>query len=186
MNLGDVLFATDFSEVARRAGRVATELARESGRRLHVVHVVPPIIDPGDAADQLKRLAAEAGEGARVETAFLSGRVTQQIIRYARDKRIGLIVLGTHGRTGVSRAVLGSVAEGVVRLASCPVLTIPAAVNEAEVPVASDEQPDSRRCIVCGGNTDDLICEACRTRIRGEALERKVEAERAGRRGAPL
>jgi glycine betaine transporter len=134
MNLGDVLFATDFSEVSRRAGRVATELARESGRRLHIVHVVPPITDPGDSADQLKRLAAEAGQRARVETAFLSGRAAQQIVRYARDKRIGLIVLGTHGRTGVSRAVLGSVAEGVVRLASCPVLTIPAAVDEAGVP----------------------------------------------------
>jgi hypothetical protein len=59
-------------------------------------------------------------------------------------------------------------------------------VDEAGVPVASDEQPDARRCIECGGNTDDLICEACRTRIRGEALERKVEAERAGRRGSPL
>jgi K+-sensing histidine kinase KdpD len=165
---------------------VATELARESGKRLHIVHVVPPVTDPGDSPNQLKRLAAEAGDGVRVETAFLSGRVAQQIIRYAQDKRIGLIVLGTHGRTGVSRAVLGSVAEGVVRLASCPVLTIPAAVDEAGLPVASDEWPDSRGCIVCGGNTDDLICEACRTRIRGEALERKAEVERAGRRGSPL
>ena len=54
MDLGDVLFANDFSGVSRRAGGVATELARESGRRLHIVNVVLPITDPGDSADQLE------------------------------------------------------------------------------------------------------------------------------------
>jgi len=47
------------------------------------------------------------------------------------------------------------------------------------------EPPVSRRCAVCAGETEDLICETCRARIRGEALEQKRDAERSGRRGSP-
>ncbi len=126
MNLGDLLLPTDFSPASETAGIVARAMAHERGVRLHIIHVVPPVTDPEDSAEKLKRLAAEIGKDLPVESALLSGRVAHQIIRYARDKGIGLIVLGTHGRTGVSRVLLGSVAESVVRLASCPVLTVPA------------------------------------------------------------
>lgn len=185
--IGDVLFSTDFSTASAPAGLVAAEMARQRGTRLHVVHVVPPVTDPGSAVEQLERLAAGLGKDLRVETALLSGRVAHQIIRYARDKRIGLIVLGTHGRTGVSRALLGSVAESVVRLAPCPVLTVPGTMAEAEPPApAAAEAPVLRGCIVCAGESGELICETCRTRIRAEALEQKLEAERAGHRGSPV
>jgi nucleotide-binding universal stress UspA family protein len=184
MNLGDVLFATDFSPASERAALVAADMARLGGVSLHVVHVVPPVTDPADSNDQLKGLADRLGDG-RVRTALLSGRVAHQIIRYARQERIGLIVLGTHGRTGVSRVLLGSVAEGVVRLAHCPVLTVPPASGEpAPADAVTTTALAIQRCIVCGSHTEELICEPCRTRIRGEALEQKLDAERAGRRGA--
>jgi nucleotide-binding universal stress UspA family protein len=186
MNLGDLLFATDFSAASEPAGRVAKEMARQWEGRLHIVYVVPPATDPADSAEKLTRLAAGLGEGLRAESALLSGRVAHQIVRYAKDKGIGLIVLGTHGRTGVSRALLGSVAESVVRLAPCPVLTVPLAVVGAGAPKAgAAEAPPSHHCVVCGHEAEDLICETCRIRIRAEALERKIEAERPGGRGSP-
>lgn len=185
MNLGDVLFATDFSSTSERAALVAADMARLGGVTLHVVHVVPPVTDAADSSERLKDLAARLGDG-RVRTALLSGRVAHQIIRYSRQEGIGLIVLGTHGRTGVSRVLLGSVAESVVRLAHCPVLTVPAVAAE---PVPADAVATAalavQRCIVCGTHAEELICEPCRTRIRGEALEQKLDAERAGRRGSP-
>jgi len=187
MNLGDLLFATDFSVASEPAGRIAKEMARQWAGRLHVVYVVPLATDPADSAEKLTRLAAGLGEGLRVESALLSGRVAHQIVRYARDKGIGLIVLGTHGRTGVSRALLGSVAESVVRLAPCPVLTVPLAVGGAGAPkVGAAEAPPPHHCVVCGHEAEDLICETCRSRIRAEALERKIEAERPGGRGSPV
>jgi universal stress protein A len=186
MNFGDVLFPTDFSSASERAGFLASEMARQWRVGLHVVHVVPPVTDPGESPDLLKRLAAGLGEGPRVEAALLSGRVAHQIVRYARDKGIGLIVLGTHGRTGVSRALLGSVAESVVRLAPCPVLTVPEATAAETARALAAEPPVPHTCIVCGRQAEDLVCENCRTRIRAEALERKAEAERPGRRGSPV
>ena len=185
MNLGDVLFATDFSSTSERAALVAADMARLGGVTLHVVHVVPPVTDAADSSERLRDLAARLGDG-RVRTALLSGRVAHQIIRYARKEGIGLIVLGTHGRSGVSRVLLGSVAESVVRLAHCPVLTVPAVAAE---PVPADAVATAalvvQRCIVCGAHAEELICEPCRTRIRGEALEQRLDAERAGRRGSP-
>ena len=185
MNLGDVLFPTDFSSASERAGLLAGEMADQWRVRLHVVHVVPPVTDPGESPDRLKRLAAGLGEAPRVQTALLTGRVAHQIVRYARDKGIGLIVLGTHGRTGVSRALLGSVAESVVRLAPCPVLTVPE-VGAGTLPALAAEPPAPHRCIVCARQVEDLVCETCRGRIRGEALEQKADAERPGRRGSPV
>jgi len=59
-----------------------------------------------------------------VETAFLEGRPFVEIIRYAREKAVGLVVIATHGRTGLTHALFGSVAEKVVRKAPCPVLVV--------------------------------------------------------------
>lgn len=91
--------------------------------------------------------------------------------------------MGTHGRTGVSHAVLGSVAEAVVRRAPCLVLTVPAfrtdAVSTMETPAATRREA----CVVCARPSPDLIGEHCRAVIRGEALEHKRGEERAGRPG---
>jgi universal stress protein A len=189
MRLTEILFPTDFSPASEAAGGIARTMARQAGARLHVLHVVPPVTDPSLGAESLTRVAASLGEGLRVETALLSGRAGRNIVDYARDKQIDLIVVGTHGRTGISHAILGSVAETVVRLAPCLVLTVPAAVLEpqsAPAPEPAAGAQPGRPCVVCGRPSDELICEGCRTRIRGEALEQKREAERPGRRGSPV
>ncbi|HUG37476.1 MAG TPA: universal stress protein [Candidatus Limnocylindrales bacterium] len=182
MEIRNVLFATDYSTASWPAGRVASDLARTAGARLHVVHVVPPKLAPGITMDSLHDAVSLFGAGIDCETALLTGWPAAAIVDYARDKAIDLIVIGTHGRTGVSRALLGSVAEHVVRTAPCPVLTVPTTVadtagGEPPVPIA----PRPRPCVVCAQESPDLICESCRARIRAEALDRKLTAERPGR-----
>lgn len=179
-----ILFPTDFSDASRLAGTTAADLARQFGARLHVLHVVPPVTDPTPAPAAVRAIADELGRGLSVVTAVTSGLVARQIAAYARKNAVDLIVIGTHGRTGVTRALLGSVAEAVVRHAPCRVLTVPAAFPPA-VPAArleALEVAETTSCAVCGATTrDELICEACRAKIRGEALDRKMREERAGR-----
>jgi nucleotide-binding universal stress UspA family protein len=176
----DLLFATDFSSLSDWVGAVARDTARGLGATLHVIHVVPLATDPGDAASRLARAASSLADGGRIKTAVLYGRVAREIVGYARDKDVGLIVIGTHGRTGASRILLGSVAEGVVRLASCPVLTVPPRRPDGmPAPPPDDVYP----CIVCSGETEDLICERCRARIRADARDEKRAAERMLRQG---
>jgi nucleotide-binding universal stress UspA family protein len=186
MKLNEILFPTDFSPASEAAGRIAREMALEAGARLHVLHVVPPVTDPSLPAEHLAQVGRSLAQGLRIETVLLSGWAGRNIVDYAREKRIDLIVVGTHGRTGITHAILGSVAETVVRLAPCLVLTVPAAVlaeRSAAVPVAASAP---RPCLVCGKASEDLVCESCRTRIRGEALDQKRAAERPGHRGLPV
>lgn len=181
----NILFATDFSQPARLAGRIAAELARHFGARLHVLHVVPPVTDPTPSAPALRTAVTELEAGLSIVTASVTGRAASEIVKYARRNAIDLIVLGTHGRTGFSRAVLGGVAEAVTRRAGCPVMTVPAVLAGTPAPAMDevDEVKESGSCAVCSAATqDDLICEPCRARIRGEALARKGSEERAGRR----
>jgi len=182
MRTRQVLLAMDFSPAADAAAEVARGIAAEQKARLHVVHVVPPLTDPAYEAERLEQHVARLALPG--ESVLLRGRPGPELLRYARDKGIDLIVLGSHGRTGLSRALLGSVAEQVVRLAPCLVLSVPAAfaLPPAER-ISLEEAPAARHCLICAGDADELICAACRERIRGEALARKMDAERAGRRG---
>lgn len=175
----EILVATDFSEASDAAARTALDYARRFGARLHLLHVAWAGSDPTVPA-ALTKLAADFGASVPVVTAVESGLPAAQIVRYADRKGIGLIVLGTHGRTGVTRALLGSVAERVIRTASCPVLTVPAPAPAALAP-AEEAVAGPRRCLVCAALSDDLICSPCRARIRGEAVERKQKEERSGR-----
>jgi nucleotide-binding universal stress UspA family protein len=120
----EILLATDFSPSSDEALRVAAQLARQLGARLHIVHVSRN----GDphGAYELSRLAAGfASHEIAVTTAHKFGEAAERILAHARDAGVDLIVVGTHGRTGVTRAILGSVAERVTRRAPCPVLTVP-------------------------------------------------------------
>jgi len=184
LSFGNILFATDFSETSRVAGRTAAALARHFGGRLHVLHVVPPVTDPTPAAPALRGAVLDLGEGLSLVSATATGLAASEIVKYARRNAIDLIVLGTHGRTGFSRALLGHVAEAVTRRAGCPVLTVPPVVVGAPVRAPEvDEVKETTSCLVCGAACqDDLVCESCRARIRGDALERKRGEERAGRR----
>jgi nucleotide-binding universal stress UspA family protein len=176
-----VLIATDFSETAEEAARVASDYARGSAGRLHILHVVSPASD-AVADARLERLAADVGGGMSVVTAVRSGVPAAAIVQYALQHGADLIVVGTHGRTGVSRALIGSVAERVVRTAPCPVLTVPRRWRRsAAAPAVVEVEGEAPHCIVCAKTSADLVCESCRARIRGEALERKQREERAGR-----
>ncbi len=144
VQLRRILFPTDFSEPARQAQQYAMALADRFGAELHLLHVVPEIIRPlPDSSTswtppevELKKHVAEAnnhllrGLGAEWAAQHVTARTTtfgsivDEIIKYASEHDIDLIVLGTHGHTGLSRLLIGSVAEKVVRLAACPVLTI--------------------------------------------------------------
>lgn len=183
----EVLFATDFSPCSEVAGTVAANFTGALGARLHVLHVVQP---PRVAKEVpgMSSLATRLGKSFPVVTAVASGEPAREIVRYAAGEGIDLIVVGTHGRTGVTRVLLGSVAEKVSRTAGCPVLTVPPRVRRAagargRAEVIGTEEVGPERCLVCAGAAQDLICEACRARIRAEAFERKLGEMRAGGRG---
>jgi nucleotide-binding universal stress UspA family protein len=183
-----ILVATDFSDTADAALDVAIRYARSFRARLHLVHIFAAS-DLG-VTQLLADAAARAEPDVPVSVGGAGGDPAEEVLRYASRQPIDLIVVGTHGRSGVSRLILGSVAERVIRGARCPVLVVPAprpVATTAPVPAGGAEVDDvehvvrSRPCLVCSKPTLDLICEPCRARIRGEALERKQHEERAGR-----
>ena len=169
-----VLFATDFSEASAAAARTAQVFARLFSAELHVLHAVC-VSDVDEPLEQLDRLAAELGEGRPVIAACVRGQPADAIVTYAIRHAIDLCVVGTHGRTGPTRALLGSVAERVARLCPAPVVVVPSGASGALV------EPPLTRCAVCACLGDDLICALCRAKIRGEALDRKWRDERGGR-----
>jgi len=152
LQIRNILFATDFSEASHAAAQVAHAQARRWGAVLHLLHVCPEGDDPPRTA--LDDLASEIGGDVEVCKVCEVGKPADRILDYAARNGVDLIVLGTHGRTGMSRVLLGSVAERVMRLASCPVLTVPRLArkivpqDEASAPAASE--PDLGHCIVCG------------------------------------
>lgn len=143
ITLKNILVATDFSECSDVAFLYARNFARAFDATVHVLHVVSDlsshVVQAGvvmdlnelqsDLEDEArKRLAAisEAEKGTvRIRTAVLTSSATAQtIVGYARDEAIDLIIVGTHGRTGLTHFFMGSVAQHVVRAAPCPVLTV--------------------------------------------------------------
>ncbi len=134
--LRTILHPTDFSERSDYAYRLACALARDYGCRLVVLHVAAPqvavygdmILAPsyGPSYKDLKdKLAAMTPKpAARVEHRLEEGDPAAEILRVAKECRCDAIIMGTHGRRGLSRLVMGSVAEQVVRQAGCPVVTV--------------------------------------------------------------
>ncbi|MEX0612206.1 MAG: universal stress protein [Pirellulales bacterium] len=153
MNILRILCPTDFSGQDSAALDYASRLARESGALLLIVHVD----DMGD----LNALMGEAGylygttEAARQEAKerlsrvkptvanvryehhYLTGSPVAELLKFAECEEVDLIVMGSHGRTGLSRLLMGSIAEGVMRKATCPVLIVkqPLAAVEDVSPV---------------------------------------------------
>jgi nucleotide-binding universal stress UspA family protein len=140
-----ILVPVDFSVHAAKAIAAAADLSRRYEAPLTLVHVYEPIAyglpegyvlyTPTQLADMLtefgKRLAAakrdaEAAGALQVGTEQLQGWPAIEIVDYATQKGFDLIVMGTHGRKGIKHALMGSVAERVVRTAPCPVLTLKA------------------------------------------------------------
>ena len=144
-----ILVPTDFSEIADAALAYAKTLADHLGASLHLIHVFS---DPYDVAsytpDLPVRVAPERGQRALREAweslrqrldanettfggtcAVVNGLTAMEIVRHAGDQKMDLIVMGTHGRSGFAHLLLGSVAEYVVRIAPCPVLTVTGATK---------------------------------------------------------
>ncbi|MFC7070555.1 universal stress protein [Halobaculum lipolyticum] len=132
-----ILVPTDGSEAVDGAIDRAIDLATQYGATLHAVAVVEPIYTVneglGSIYDTLESDArasvdevAERGEAADVTvvTALRTGVTHREILDYAEEEDVDLIVMGTHGRTGLDRYLLGSVTEKVVRLSDVPVLTV--------------------------------------------------------------
>lgn len=138
-----VLFPTDFSEGALAALPHAVSYARSCGAKLYLLHVVHDIADASglyvphisvnemyreleeSARKQLENFGAELRQDIKdVEYAVLRGVPYEEILRFAREKEINIIVIGTRGRKGLDRFLFGSTAEKVVRYAPCPVLTV--------------------------------------------------------------
>jgi hypothetical protein len=104
-----------------------------------------------------------------VTAAIETGSPADRIVAYAQRIGAEVVVLGAHGRTGFTRALLGSVAERVARTASCPVMTVPREPAAVESLPANTAEPEASPCLVCRVPSCESICGACRTRIRGEA-----------------
>jgi nucleotide-binding universal stress UspA family protein len=145
MQIRSILLPTDFSECARHAVPYAAQLARLVGARVVCLHVVEPVVpavgwtpiaeplpvaDVGEqledsAAAELPRFArCEEFEGLDVEDVIARGEAASEIVRVAEERGADLIVISSHGRTGLGRILFGSTAESVVRHAPCPVLVV--------------------------------------------------------------
>jgi len=144
-----MLVATDFSEASASATTYAFSLARALNARLYIVHVVPEddvrvikairtylqsevtpeaLVDAlyNEATERLATLVEEAHATDLVhERLIVTGQPAAEIMRCAATKQVQLIIIGTHGRRGVTRFLLGSVAERVLREAPCAVLVVP-------------------------------------------------------------
>jgi nucleotide-binding universal stress UspA family protein len=145
MKIRTILLPTDFSECGNYALSYAASLARTFNATIICVNVIEPIVptvgysgmaEPlpiADIADQLEDSAerelpklaeCDECEGLNVEELVVHGDASAEIVRVARDRNVDLIVIASHGRTGLGRILFGSTAEAVVRHASCPVLVV--------------------------------------------------------------
>jgi nucleotide-binding universal stress UspA family protein len=138
-----ILVPTDFSDCSEGAWRLAQRLAGESGAELILLHVLvePMLYGEGPfSGDRVRQFYATAqrwieehlatwAEGARaaglrVRVSVRTGVPAREIVAAAADEQVDVIVVGTHGRGGVERAMIGSVADRVIRTAPCPVLSV--------------------------------------------------------------
>ena len=148
-SVSTILVATDFSDASNRATTYAFELARALKSRLYLMHVVPTsdvdvmvalqrhleseitseaLIEAyyEDAEKKLDAIVADHhGHDLIQERLIVTGNVVDEIVSWAQAKQVGIIVVGTHGRSGLEHALIGSVAERVVRQAQSAVLVIP-------------------------------------------------------------
>jgi nucleotide-binding universal stress UspA family protein len=140
MSFRRIIIAVDGSVFAARAANVGFELARSLGAEAALIHVIDPSVvvapEGGYPAGELialaeqdgKRLLAGFSQRASVQPLPLEfiqvGKPATEIVKAAQEWPADLIVIGSHGRGGVQRLLLGSVAEGVMRHAKCPVLVV--------------------------------------------------------------
>jgi nucleotide-binding universal stress UspA family protein len=137
-----LVVATDFSDSSEAAWQLAQRVAAALGSELVLVHVfVPPLVygEPAagaggaDVYEKAERWVEETlstwagsarAQGVSVRTVVRTGAAHEEIVALATEERADVLVMGTHGRAGLARVLIGSVAERVLRFAPCPVLTV--------------------------------------------------------------
>jgi nucleotide-binding universal stress UspA family protein len=215
MQIKQILVPTDFSENARRAMSYAIQLAKQCSAKLHLLHtpVIPTYLlmdlsyspgpeavtrilnDSQEALDEQAKVIADAG----VEhfAVIREGTIHEVIRDYAKEHAVDLVVMGTHGRTGVSKLMYGSVTERVLKTVHTPIVVVPAAGGKipSSIVIAYDFSAPSRRAAeaaraihgLCHGSLHmvhsylDVWGEYTdRGAVVGEAAERRREALRLG------
>lgn len=144
MHAKKILFPTDFSHLSDAALEHASALARDTGATLLIVHVEEPpmaygggemyygIPDPDRAeVRRMTEAVRPTDPEVRFEHRLVDGSPAEEIVRLAEEEHVDMIVIGTHGRTGLKRLLMGSTAESVMRLAKCPVFVFKAADHVA-------------------------------------------------------
>lgn len=179
----NILFATDFSEVSEAALPYVTALSLRYGSTVHVVHILPATlvrpspVDPAlfgsiyeqahsGAQEKIQRLSDRL-KGFPHQTSIRHGKVCDALSEIIREQKIDLLVAGTHGRTGLGKLVMGSVAEEIFRQSACPVLTVgprvastqgvresrhnhelsPVQIKFRQISCATDFKPDSAETV---------------------------------------
>jgi nucleotide-binding universal stress UspA family protein len=140
MNAHKILFPTDFSTLGQTALEMATSLAKDRGAKLLIIHVEEPPLAYGGGEmyygvaepnrEELQRMLMEVvppDPDVGFEHRLVIGDPAGSIVHMAEKENVEMIVMPTHGRSGLMRLLMGSVAEEVVRKAKCPVLTVKAA-----------------------------------------------------------
>jgi nucleotide-binding universal stress UspA family protein len=196
-----MVLPTDFQQPAQRAFNYAVRLSSVCGARLNIVHVIKTVSEsaresPGSrslnplktaALLELGRLTSRARDaGLHAEPHLLFGGPSDSILEFTADCHAGLIVMGTHGRTGWDRLRLGSTAQAVVRGASCPVLTLQevvardsyrhhAKVNLGRLLVATDFSPCADAALrYVSGLATGLSAQVCIMHAADEGLADKI------------
>jgi nucleotide-binding universal stress UspA family protein len=141
-HLRKILVPVDFSDPSRKAVRYAKVFAEQFDAKIELLHTVEPLTYPPDFAfvpllppdveekrtqeiqKQLEAIAKAVGPKIQVTSTLRTGRPWQEIVRFAKEEDVDLLVISTHGYTGLKHALLGSVAEKIVRHAPCPVLVV--------------------------------------------------------------
>ena len=138
--IGRILVPVDFSEHSQKALRYALAFATQFGAEVTLAHIVEQMVYPGDwmypplavtdfATEKREQVIArlqalDAGSGVKTQHIVRLGRAWQEVIEIAQEIKADMIILATHGDTGLKHALLGSVAEKIVRHAPCPVLSV--------------------------------------------------------------
>jgi universal stress protein A len=209
-----IILPFDFSECSQQALNYAISFARNFNSKILLLHVMAlspyvPEIAISMESDQVglkKKLDEKVRsevlkikeQGIEAEGFCVIGEPHSEIIEFTEKEDADMIIMGTHGRTGLTHILLGSTAERVIERAPCPVLTLKlerTAVQKSKPRTATLTQPEPVRipqqalrslgtCHVCSEPSEDIICTSCKAHIQAEAFEQKTKIEKAGKMDA--
>jgi nucleotide-binding universal stress UspA family protein len=211
IRITNILCPTDFSLFAQAAVPIACSLARDYGATLILLHVRPSPVtivgefgvmippEPREPDETLKarmRQCVPSSFKGMVECQIQDGDAAEAILKTAQQRNCDLIVLGTHGRSGLRRLLVGSVAEAILRRAPCPVLTVkppatePTAVSSSADAVEKEPSLNSNELVTVCSVANPAEADVIRNALNGERIPCFVEgaqqAALVGTLGIPI